>query len=74
MLTRQVSLVELSIAHQSLSSQRDSGNFVGGDRRCCQQERKTAVVSRRKIAYGRYLQALLTKSEIELKLSQCKIQ
>jgi hypothetical protein len=26
------------------------------------------------IGYGRYLQALLTKSEIELKLSQCKIQ
>jgi len=28
----------------------------------------------RKIAHGRYLQALLTKSEIEPKLSQCKIQ
>jgi len=26
------------------------------------------------VAYSHYLQALLTKSEIELKLSQCKIQ
>ena len=26
------------------------------------------------VACGHYLQALLTKSEIELKLSQCKIQ
>ena len=74
MLTGRCHWFELSIAHQSLLSAKRPGNFIGADRRCCQQERKTAVVSRCKIAYGRYLQALLTKREIELKLSQCKIQ
>jgi hypothetical protein len=74
-LTRQVSLVQTQYRAPPLfPPQRDSGNFVGADKRCCQQERKTAFVWRRKIGFGRYLQALLTKSEIELKLSQCKIQ
>ena len=74
MLTGRCHWFELILAYQSLLSAKRLRQFVGSDRRCCQQERKTAVVSRRKIAYGRYLQALLTKSEIELKLSQCKIQ
>ncbi len=74
MLTGRCHWFELSIAHQSLLSAKRLRQFRRRDRRCCQQERKTAVVSRRKIGYGRYLQALLTKSEIELKLSQCKIQ
>src|SRR5438105_15436011 len=58
-------------------SQRDSGNFVGADRRCWQHERKTPPFRIYEIGCDpikHYLQALLTKSEIELKLSQCKIQ
>jgi hypothetical protein len=50
-----------------------SGNFVGA----ATTEGKQPPISHlrnRLRTIKRYLQALLTKSEIELKLSQCKIQ
>ena len=52
MLTGRCHWFELIIASR-FSPQRDSGNFVGSDRRCCQQERKTAVVSSQN-RYGQF--------------------
>lgn len=57
--------------------QKSSGNFVGADRRCDHTGTNSCPFRVYEIGHDRikrYLQALLTKSEMELKLSQCKIQ
>jgi len=55
MLTRQVSVVRTQYRAPVTSLRKEtqaiSSAPIGGG--CCQQEGKTAVVSRRKIAYGR---------------------
>jgi hypothetical protein len=74
MLTRQVSLVRTQYRVPVASLRKEAEAISSPISVVAPQERKSAVVSFRKIAHGRYLQALLTKREIELKLSQCKIQ
>jgi hypothetical protein len=74
MLTRQVSLVRTRY-RAPVASLRKTGsdNFAGA----ATTEGKQPPISHlrnRLRTIKRYLQALLTKSEIELKLSQCKIQ
>ena len=56
------------------SPQRDSGNSSAPIGVAANRKGKQPSFRGRKIAYGCYLQVLLTKSEIELKLSQFKIQ
>jgi hypothetical protein len=50
-----------------------SGNFIGAATTAGKQPPISHLRIRLR-TIKRYLQALLTKSEIELKLSQCKIQ
>jgi len=57
--------------------QKSSGNFVGAGRHCDSTGTNSCPFRVYKMGHDRitrYLQALLTKSDVELKLSQCKIQ
>jgi len=73
MLTRQVVTVPNSVSRTGRFSPQET-QAISSAPMGVVANRKGKHRSRRKIAYGRYLQALLTKSEIELKPSQCKIQ